>query len=227
LYVAGVSRDARSHGLRRLVADAVGVVAAIVVDVDRFGAKSAVTLLASATEAFRAGLADPSLAGVFWEVAAEVPWSPVFLGSRRRAQLSRPDAAAEAVKLCLRRLRAKLDQLVLRVGMPPHLRAAFRAHIGAQIVQCAGQVGAPTRAAVAVDRAAAHAPPRLAPAAPRRAGAVLPAGTPSRGGRRPRLLERHAQRRCKPCCCKKQISKKPGIDKVRTPDSRTRPEGHA
>ena len=184
LYIAGVSRDARSHGLRRLVADAVDVVAATVVDVDRFGATAAVTVLASATEAFRAGLADSSLAGVFWEVAAENPWSPLFLGSRRRAQLSGPDAAAEAVKLCLRRLRAKLDQLVLRVGMPPHLRAALRAHIGAQIVQCAGQVGAPTHAAVAVDRAAARAPPRLAPAAPRRAGAVLPADTPSRGGRR-------------------------------------------
>jgi len=74
----------------------------------------------------------------------------------------------------------------LREAMPPPLRAAFRAHIGAQIAQCAAQVGAPTHAAVAVDRAAARAPPRLAPAAPRRAGAVLPAGTPSRGGLRRR-----------------------------------------
>jgi len=41
------------------------------------------------------------------------------------------------------------------------------------------------------------------------------------------LLERHAQRRCKPCCCKKQKFKKPGVHRVRTPDSRTRPEGHA
>jgi len=41
------------------------------------------------------------------------------------------------------------------------------------------------------------------------------------------MLERHAQRRSKPSCCKKAKFKKPGIDRVRTPDSRTRPEGHA
>jgi len=184
--VVGVSRDARSHSWRRLVADAVGVAAATVVDVDRFGATAAVTLLASARDAFRARLSVPSLAGVLWEVDTAVPWSPVFLGRRRRAQLSGPAAAAEAAKLCLRRLRAKWDQLVWRVGMPPHLCAAWRAHIGAQIVQCAGKVGAPTHAAVAVDRTAASAPPELASAASSRVGAVLPVVTPSRGGWRRR-----------------------------------------
>jgi len=184
LYVAGVSRDARSHALRRLVADAVGVAAATVVDVDRFGATAAVTLLTSTKEAFRAGLADPSLAGVLWEVAVDVPWSPVFLGSRRRAQLSGPAAAAEAVTLCLRRLHAKLEQLALREAMPLPLRAAFRAHIGAQIAQCAGQVDAPVHAAVDVGRAAARAMPRPGPAATRQVGAVPTAGTPSHGSRR-------------------------------------------
>jgi len=109
----------------------VGVAPATVVEVDRFGATAAVTLLASAAEAFRAGLADPSLAGVLWEVAVDVPWSPAFLGSRRRAQLAGLAAAAEAVTLCQRRLRAKLEQLALREAMPAPLRAAVRAHVGA------------------------------------------------------------------------------------------------
>jgi len=78
LYVARVSRDARSQGLRRLVAKASGVVAATVVDSDRFGTAAAVTLLASATKAFRAGLTDPSLAGVFWEVGVDVRGRPHF-----------------------------------------------------------------------------------------------------------------------------------------------------
>jgi len=152
------------------VADIVGVVPATVVDVDRFGATAAVTLLASAMEAFRAGLANPSLAGVLREVAVDVPWLPAFLGSRRPAQLSGPAAAAEAVTLCHRQLRAELEQLALREAMPPPLCAALRAHIGAQIAQCADQTGAPAHAAVVVDRAAARAAPRPTPAAPLREG---------------------------------------------------------
>jgi len=41
------------------------------------------------------------------------------------------------------------------------------------------------------------------------------------------VLERHAQLRCKPSCCKKAKFKKQGIDRVRVPDFRTRPEGHS
>jgi len=111
-------------------------------------------------------------------------WSPAFLGIHWRARLSGPAAAAKAVTLCRRRLRVKLEQLALREAMPPPLRAAFRAHIGAQIAQCAGQVGGPTHAAVAVDRAAARATPRRAPVALRREGDVPPTGTPSLDGRR-------------------------------------------
>ena len=116
----------------------------------------------------------------------DLPWSPVHLRCRRRAQLSGPATAAEALTLRLRRLRAKLEQLALRGAMPPPIRADFRSHVGVRIAHCAGQVGAPAHAAVVVDRAAARAPPRPAPVAPRREGAVPPAGAPSHGGRRRR-----------------------------------------
>jgi len=103
IYVAGVSRDTRSHWLRGLIADAVGLAPAAVVDADRFGASAAVTVLSSASVAFRAGMASPSVAGVLWEVVGADPWSPTFLGARRRAQLSGPAAAAQAAALCRRR----------------------------------------------------------------------------------------------------------------------------
>ena len=136
IYVAGVSREARSHRLRSLVAAAVGLAPAAVVDVDRFGASAAVTILSSAAAAFRAGLEHPSVAGVLWEVADADPWAPAFLGGRRRAQLSGPAAATEAATLCRRRLRAKLDQLTIRTRMPPHLRGALRAHVAALLARC-------------------------------------------------------------------------------------------
>jgi len=121
----------------------------------------------------------------------DVLWSPKYLGSRRRAQLSRPAAAAEAVALCQRRLRAKLEQLALREAMPPPLRAALRAHIGGQIAQCADQRGAPAHAAVVVNRAAARATPRPTPAACLRGGAERPAGAPLHGSWRGR--QAHAE----------------------------------
>jgi len=63
VYVAGIQRDARSHRLRALVADAVGVPPASVVDVDRFGSAAGVTLLTPAADVFRAGLSSPALGG--------------------------------------------------------------------------------------------------------------------------------------------------------------------
>ena len=134
--MAGVSRDARSHRLRALIADAVGLAPAAVVPVDRFGATAAVTVLSSAAVAFRDSLASPSVAGVLWEVVGAVPWAPTFLGGRRRAQLSGPAAAADAATLCRRRRRAKRAQLAVHRQMPPHLRSSLRAHIAALLVIC-------------------------------------------------------------------------------------------
>jgi len=76
--VAGVARDARSHRRRTLVADAVGVPAAAVVDVDFFSATAAAALLPSAVPAFREGLDSPGLARAVWEVASAELWSPLF-----------------------------------------------------------------------------------------------------------------------------------------------------
>jgi len=121
----------------------------------------------------------------------DVPWSPKVLGSRRRAQLSGPAAAAEAVALCQRRLRAKLQQLAFREAMPPPLRAALRAHIGGQIAQCADQTGAPAHAAVVFNRAAARATPRPTPASRFRGGAERPAGATLHGDWRGR--QAHAE----------------------------------
>jgi len=59
-----VSQDFRSYQLRTLIADAVGLAPAAVVDVYRFGASAAVTVLSSASVAFRAGLASPFITGV-------------------------------------------------------------------------------------------------------------------------------------------------------------------
>jgi len=102
VYVAGVSRDARSHRLRAFVANAVGVPAPCVVDVDRFGSTAAWTLLTPATDAVRAGVSSPALGGALWEVSGAAPWSPLLFGGRRRADLAGPAAAAEAAALCRR-----------------------------------------------------------------------------------------------------------------------------
>jgi len=85
IYLAGVSREARSNRLRSLIAASVGLAPAFVFDVDHFGASAAVTVLSSASAALRAGLASPFVAGVLWEVAGADPWAPASLGGRRRA----------------------------------------------------------------------------------------------------------------------------------------------
>ena len=125
--MAGVARDARSHRLRTLVADAVGVPAAAVVDVDVFSATAAAALLPSAVPDFREGLDSSALARAVWQVASAELWSPLLLWGRRRAEVSGPAAAAAAASLCRRRMEAKFAQLAGRDAMPPHLRAALLA----------------------------------------------------------------------------------------------------
>jgi len=134
--VAGVARDARSHRLRTLVADAVGVPAAAVVDVDCFGATVAAAWLPSAVPDFREVLDSSALARALWEVAGAELWSPLFLGGRRRAEVSGPAAAAAAASLCRRRMQAKFVQLAGRDAMPPHLRAALRALVAVFLDRC-------------------------------------------------------------------------------------------
>ncbi|OSX73355.1 hypothetical protein BU14_0354s0004 [Porphyra umbilicalis] len=172
LHVSGVSRAERTRSLRGLVAAAAAVRPAAIVDVDRFGSTAAVTLVAAAAEAFRAGLADPRAASTLRVVAAAAPWSPAFLGGRRRAQLAAPGAAAiEAAERCLGRLDAKQVQVAARVGMPPPLRAALADHVAAQRAACAR--------ALATLRAVPSAPPTPADWAPPRGGTAPTVADPA------------------------------------------------
>jgi len=68
--VSGISLDARSHRLRALVADAVGVSPSSVVDVDRFSSTAVVTLLTQVIDAVRAGLSTLALSGALLKVSA-------------------------------------------------------------------------------------------------------------------------------------------------------------
>jgi len=142
LYVAGVSREERSYRLRALVAAAVDVPTAAIVDVDRFGATAEVTVLTSAVAAVGTALASPDVAGVLWEVPGVSPWSPCFLGGRRRAQLTDAEAIVEGATRCIRRLTNKVEQIAERDGMPPPVRAALRGHVARRLALCRAVPGA-------------------------------------------------------------------------------------
>jgi len=195
LYVSGVSRAERTRRLRPLVADAAAVRPAAVVDVDRFGATAAVTILASAADAFRAGLAShpPPMR----EVPTAFPWCPSFLGGRRRRQLAGPhEAAVTAAELCRTRIHDKLDQIAAREAMPPPHRTALRWHHEALLADCEAALRAlwaaidalsPVPAWVARRRSAAFPLPAAggpaAPGKPRPAQRSPPAAAGTRAPR--------------------------------------------
>jgi len=128
--VSRVSRDARQHRFRTLLADVTGVGVHAFVDVDRFGTTTAVTLVADAAAAFRTAVGRGRAATVLRWLPAADPWSPALLGGARRGALGGGALAADvAAADCRRRLTAKLEQLPRRGAMPPHIRASLHAHI--------------------------------------------------------------------------------------------------
>ncbi|GAB0494469.1 hypothetical protein MMPV_005762 [Pyropia vietnamensis] len=157
VYVAGVSRDVRQHRMRTLLADVTGVDVHSIVDVDRFGATTAVTVVAAAAEGFRAAVGKGRAATVLRLLPTADPWAPALLGAARRRGLSAEAAAAAAAGFCRRRLEGKLAQLPARVAMPPHLRVALHAHIQGMLESRAGGVAAPASPAGGT----AHHPPSL------------------------------------------------------------------
>ncbi|KAK1861235.1 hypothetical protein I4F81_003819 [Pyropia yezoensis] len=172
VYVSGVSRDVRQHRMRALLADVTGVDAHNFVDVDRFGATTAVTVVAAAADTFRLAVGKGRAATVLRLLPGADPWSPALLGAARRRGLDAAAAAEAAADFCRRRLEAKLAQLPARVAMPPHLRAALHAHIEGMLSSHA-QRGADAVASIGGegDRrrppktgAAAKEPPAVAPA---------------------------------------------------------------
>jgi len=121
-----------------------GVDAHTIVDVRRLGAMTAVTQTATGAAAFVAATVLGSAAGVLTVAAGVDPWTPVFLGPRRRAQLSADAATAEAVTCCRRHLRAQVADMATRVGMPSFLRASLIAHIQSDLATHANMAGTPT-----------------------------------------------------------------------------------
>ncbi|OSX78234.1 hypothetical protein BU14_0115s0005 [Porphyra umbilicalis] len=84
-YVSGVNRDAPAQRLRGELADLTGVHVHSIVDVRRVGAATAVTLTATGVAAFVAALGVGAAAGVLTLLPGADPWSPAFLGPRRRS----------------------------------------------------------------------------------------------------------------------------------------------
>ncbi|GAB0498773.1 hypothetical protein MMPV_010126 [Pyropia vietnamensis] len=158
VYVAGVSRDVRQHRMRALLADVTGVDVHSIVDVDRFGATTAVTVVAAAAEGFRSAVGKGRAATVLRLLPTADPWAPALLGAARRRGLSAAAAAAAAAGFCRRRLEAKLAQLPARAAMPPHLRAALHAHIQGMLSSHAGGGPAPA------SPSGSAAPPLASPA---------------------------------------------------------------
>ncbi|GAB0496801.1 hypothetical protein MMPV_008122 [Pyropia vietnamensis] len=110
--------------MRALLADVTGVDVHSIVDVDRFGATTAVTVVAAAAEGFRTAVGKGRAATVLRLLPTADPWAPALLGAARRRGLSAAAAAAAAAGFCRRRLEAKLAQLPARAAMPPHLPPA-------------------------------------------------------------------------------------------------------
>ncbi|GAB0498744.1 hypothetical protein MMPV_010093 [Pyropia vietnamensis] len=163
VYVAGVSRDVRQHRMRALLADVTGVDVHSIVDVDRFGATTAVTVVAAAAEGFRSAVGKGRAATVLRLLPTADPWAPALLGAARRRGLSAAAAAAAAAGFCRRRLEAKLAQLPARAAMPPHLRAALHAHIQGMLSSHAG--GGPAPASPSGSAAHRSPPPPASEAA--------------------------------------------------------------
>ncbi|GAB0497966.1 hypothetical protein MMPV_009304 [Pyropia vietnamensis] len=84
VYVAGMSRDVRQHRMRALLADVTGVDVHSIVDVDRFGATTAVTVVAAAAEGFRSAVGKGRAATVLRLLPTADPWAPALLDSSRR-----------------------------------------------------------------------------------------------------------------------------------------------
>ncbi|OSX80420.1 hypothetical protein BU14_0052s0036 [Porphyra umbilicalis] len=141
IFVSGVNGGAPAQRLRGVLADLTGVHVHSIVDVRRIGAATAVTLTATGVPTFTAALGVGAAAGVFTLLPGANPWSPAFLGPRRRAHLTSATAAAEAVSSCRRRHANQVAEVATRAAMPPFLRASLAAHDKADLAAHAGAGG--------------------------------------------------------------------------------------
>jgi len=169
-YVSRVSRDVRQHRLRALLADVTKVDVHAFVDADRFGATTAVTLVADAAAAFRSAVGAGRAAAVLRVFPGVDPGAPAQLGPARRRALGGGARAAEvAAALCRQRLNGKLAQLDKRAALPPLVRQSLHAHIQSMIeTHARGAAAAAARAHATAARPLGVA----AGAAARAAGAV-------------------------------------------------------
>jgi len=115
------------------------------VDVDRFGATTAVTLVADAVPVFVAALAAGRSAAVLRVLPGADLWSPALLGPARRRELGGGERASEVAAAFFRqRMRDQLAQLPRRAALPPHVRQALQAHVEGLLAR--GPGGAPAAA---------------------------------------------------------------------------------
>lgn len=105
VFVSGMSRHAVHHRLRAKLADGMVVDGHALVDVDRFRATTAMTLVADAAAAFCAALGVGRAAEVVRVLPGADPWVSARLGlAHRRTLGGGPRAAEVAVPLCRQRL---------------------------------------------------------------------------------------------------------------------------
>jgi len=170
LYVSGVSRDIRQHRLRALLAEVTGVAVHALVDVDRCGAATEVTLVAAAVPAFVAAAGREHAATVLRVLPGVDPWSPALLGPARRRALGGGERAAEvSAGFCRQRLLDKLAQLPRRDALRLPVRQALEAHVrGRLAAHPRGRAGA----TAAASPAAARLPGAAARVTARQSGAV-------------------------------------------------------
>jgi len=172
VYVSWMSCDVRQHRLRALLADVTGVDVHAFVDVYRFGATTALTLVADAAAEFGAAVGAGRAAEVLRVLKGLDPWPPALLGpAQRRALCGGTRAAEVAAALCHQRLTGTLAQLETRAALPTLVRHTLHVHIqGMFKTHARGAV-----AAVAPAPAAAARPLGVAArAAAKPAGAVSP-----------------------------------------------------
>ncbi|OSX72900.1 hypothetical protein BU14_0396s0003 [Porphyra umbilicalis] len=195
-YVSGVSRDVRQHRLRALLAEVTRVDVHAIVDVDRCGAATEVTLVAAAVPAFVAAAGREHAATVLRVLPGVDPWSPALLGPARCRALGGGERAAEvSAGYCRQRLLDKLAQLPRRGALRLPVRQALKAHVRSRL---AAHPRGRAAATAAASPAAASLPGAAARVAARPAGAVsstpvLVGGT----GRHP-ARQSHADRRPSP-----------------------------
>ncbi|GAB0498740.1 hypothetical protein MMPV_010088 [Pyropia vietnamensis] len=168
VYVAGVSRDVRQHRMRALLADVTGVDVHSIVDVDRFGATTAVTVVAAAAEGFRSAVGEGARRDGAAPPPHRGPLGARIVGRRPPPRAERGGRGRGSGGLLPPPPRGQAGPAAGSGGHAPHLRAALHAHIKGMLSSHAG--GGPAPASPS-GSAAHRSPPPPASAAAR----MLPA----------------------------------------------------